>query len=255
VSFPGTSFDNINDKCPLDSPPGAFDYDFGALDNLDNPLTKSYTHLLYSTFGTMTRGRFLVMNLCQYLPGWSVQHIFEAGSGPGIQKIRENRDHAHRVGRELIEQKRRQIVVGQPEKDVLSLLGASHRVSPHTVAKIDSLCIVKANDSKDAHSKLRDDEIIPQIRTLMLAGHETVSKTVSKLNALSRGMISDNPHFVDDIWTVGACEAARDPEEASGRSHGNVQGNQGPREGGLHVGRYRWYGLHKRRCQGQSTTL
>jgi hypothetical protein len=121
---------------PLDSPPGAFDYDFGALDNLDNPLTKSYTRLLYSTFGTMNRGRFLVMNLCQYLPGWSVQHIFQAG-GPAVQKIRQNRDHTHRVGTELIEQKRREMVVGQPEKDVLSLLGASHQVSPHAVANID----------------------------------------------------------------------------------------------------------------------
>jgi hypothetical protein len=117
---------------PLDSPPGAFDYDFGALDNLDNPLTKSYTRLLDSTFGTLTRGQVLVMNLFQYLPDWSLQHIFGAESDPGAQGIRENRTHAHRVGRELIEQKRRQIVVGQPEKDVLSLLGASHQVSPHT---------------------------------------------------------------------------------------------------------------------------
>jgi hypothetical protein len=121
----------------LDSPPGAFDYAFGALDNLDNPLTKSYTHLLYSTVGTLTRGQFLVMNLCHYLPGWLVRYIFEAGSSPGIQRIRENRDHAHRVGKELIEQKRRQIVVGQSEKDVLSLLGASHHVSLTPVAKID----------------------------------------------------------------------------------------------------------------------
>jgi hypothetical protein len=122
---------------PLDSPPGAFDYDFGALDDLDNPLTKSYKHLLYSMFGTLTRGRLFVLNLCRYLPGWSIQYIFEAGSGPAVQKIRENRDHAHRVARELIEQKRRQMVVGQSEKDVLSLLGSSHRVSPLHVAKID----------------------------------------------------------------------------------------------------------------------
>jgi hypothetical protein len=77
------------------------------------------------------------MNLCHYLPGWSIRHIFEAGSGPAIQRIRENRGCAHRVGRELIEQKRRQIVVGQSEKDVLSLLGASHHVSLTPVAKTD----------------------------------------------------------------------------------------------------------------------
>jgi hypothetical protein len=122
---------------PPDPPPGAFDYDFGALDNLDNPLTKSYTNLIYSTVGTLTRGRLLVMNLCNYLPGWSIRYIFEARLGPAAQKIRENRDHAHRVARELIEQKRREMVVGQSGKDVLSLLGASHQVSLAPVAKTD----------------------------------------------------------------------------------------------------------------------
>jgi hypothetical protein len=123
--------------CPLDSPSGAFDYEFGALDNLDNPLTRSYTGLIYSTFGTLTPGRLLFMNLCHYLPGWSIRCIFEAGSGPTAQKIRENRAQAHRVGMELIEQKRRQMVVGQSEKDVLSLLGVSHQVSPLPAVKID----------------------------------------------------------------------------------------------------------------------
>jgi hypothetical protein len=122
---------------PLNSSPGAFDYEFGALDNLDNPLTRSYTNLVYSTSATMTRQRFLVLNLCHYLPGWPIQHIFEVVSGPAAQKIRENRDHAHRVGRELIGQKRRELVVGQSEKDILSLLGASHQVSPLPAAKID----------------------------------------------------------------------------------------------------------------------
>ena len=114
--------------CPLDSPTGAFDYEFGALDNLDNPLTKSYTDLVYSTFGVMTRGQVLFMDLCRHLPGRLIRPIFEVGSGPVLQKIRENRDHAHRVARELIEQKRREMVVGQSGKDVLSLLGASHQV-------------------------------------------------------------------------------------------------------------------------------
>jgi hypothetical protein len=123
--------------CPLDFPSGAFDYEFGAMDGLDNPLTKSYTDLMYLMFGALTRGQFLVRNLCHYLPGWSIKHIFEAGSRPTAQKVRENRDHVHRVARELIEQKRREIAVGQSGKDVLSLLGASHQVSIPPVAKID----------------------------------------------------------------------------------------------------------------------
>jgi hypothetical protein len=89
----------------------------------------------------------------------------------------------------------------------------------------DGRCIVKANDSQDVHSKLRDDEIIPQIRTLMLAGHETGANTVSKPDALSHASTYDNPCFVDDICIVGACEAARDSAEASGRGYGDLRGD------------------------------
>ena len=39
--------------------------------------------------------------------------------------------------------------------------------------------VVKANDTQDEQLKLSDDEMIAQVRTLMLAGHETVAKTVS----------------------------------------------------------------------------
>ncbi|KAF9649252.1 cytochrome P450 [Thelephora ganbajun] len=138
---------------------GAFDYEFGALDNLDNPLTKSYTDIVYSTFGAPTNGQLLFMNLCRYLPAGVVRYMFETGSDPALQKARQNRVHAHRVARELIDQKRQEMVVEQTEKDILSLL-------------------VKANDTQDEESKLRDDEIIAQVRTLMLAGHETVAKTL-----------------------------------------------------------------------------
>ena len=129
MSFLSTSFDKINDEWPLTvSSLGAFDYEFGALDNLDNPLTKSYTNLVYSTFSDMTPGRFSRTNLFRHLPGWFIRSIFEMGSGPALQKARENREHAHRVARELIGQKRQEMAVGQSEKDVLSLLGESHRV-------------------------------------------------------------------------------------------------------------------------------
>jgi len=54
VSFLCTSFGNIDDARLRYAPPGAFDYEFGALDDLDNPLTKSYTDLAYSTFGNVS---------------------------------------------------------------------------------------------------------------------------------------------------------------------------------------------------------
>jgi hypothetical protein len=64
----------------------------------------------------------------------------------------------------------------------------------------------------------------------MLAGHETVSKTVSRPNALSHGMSSDNPRFADDICIMGAREATRDPAQAPGGSYKDVQDDQGTRK-------------------------
>lgn len=102
---------------------GAFDYDFGALDDLDNPLTKSYTDIVYSTFGAPSHGQLLFMNLCRYLPARFIRYMLETGSDPALQKARGNRELAHRVARELVQQKRQEMVVGQSEKDILSLLG------------------------------------------------------------------------------------------------------------------------------------
>jgi len=73
----------------------------------------------------------------------------------------------------------------------------------------------------------------------MLAGHDTVSKVVSKLDALSHGMTSGNPRFAADVCVLGARETARDPGQAAGRDHGDVRGNYGTGRRGLYVWRYR----------------
>ena len=121
-----TSSDTVSNKLPRCALPGTFDYEFGALDDLNNPLTKFYSDLMYLTFGAVNRGQMLFMGLCRYLPAWLIRYNLETGSDPILQKARENMDHVHHVARELIERKRQEVAVGQSEKDVLSLLGTSH---------------------------------------------------------------------------------------------------------------------------------
>ena len=41
---------------------GAFEYDFGALENTDNKLTKSYKHLLYASFPFDTRAIVMIFS-------------------------------------------------------------------------------------------------------------------------------------------------------------------------------------------------
>jgi len=58
----------------------------------------------------------------------------------------------------------------------------------------------------------------------MLAGHETVSRAVRKLDALPHEMTSGNPRFIADVCVLGVREAARDPRQAAGRGYGDVRG-------------------------------
>lgn len=78
------------------------------------------------------------------------------------------------------------------------------------VARTDSVA-VRANDTQDEHAKLRDDEMIAQVRTIMLAGHETVSKTVRKSSARFHGTAFGDPPPIADVCVMGTREVARDP--------------------------------------------
>jgi len=88
---------------------------------------------------------------------------------------------------------------------------------------------VKANDTQDEHTKLQDDEIVAQVRTLMLAGHETVSKTVSGSHAHFHGTAFGDPLFVADIYVMGTRKVARDPAKAAERGYRCVRDGEGAR--------------------------
>jgi hypothetical protein len=119
----------------------AFEYEFGALERLDNPVTETYLNLMYvsglvhhafsnlgrtyrdSALGTkMPPVQIFVADAGQYLPYGAVTWLFEKDDRPGSVKIRENRKQAHAVARKLIDAKRENILNGEQGKDVLSLL-------------------------------------------------------------------------------------------------------------------------------------
>jgi len=75
-------------------------------------------------------------------------------------KLRENREHAHEVAAKLIEEKRQELKDGASQRDLLSLL-------------------VKSSSALRPEWRLNDEEIVAQVRTIMSAGHETVTKTLA----------------------------------------------------------------------------
>ena len=49
--------------------------------------------------------------------------VFNNFRYPGMQRIRQNKEEAHIVARELLDSKRQELKDGTPRKDVMSLLG------------------------------------------------------------------------------------------------------------------------------------
>jgi hypothetical protein len=131
---------------------GAFDYDFGALENTNNKLTKSYKNLVcvsfpsnisaivtvvfhsFDAFGRLSKGEIFMMDALGWVPTGFITWIFEMDKRPGMARLRENRKHAHEVAAKLIEEKRQELKDGNPQRDVMTLLGSSRAtfVGPDT---------------------------------------------------------------------------------------------------------------------------
>ncbi|KAF9787520.1 cytochrome P450 [Thelephora terrestris] len=141
---------------------GAFDYDFGALENKDNKLTKSYENLTFGAFGKPSKGRLFVMDSIKWAPKGTGAWLFNRDKSSGMTRLRENRTYVREVAEKLIEEKRQELEDGTSGKDLLSLL-------------------VKANSALRPDWRLSDEEIISQVRTIMFAGHDTTAKTMTFL--------------------------------------------------------------------------
>ena len=121
---------------------GAFEYEFGALEDSDNLLTRTYSNFVYvstlhfdwaswftmhsrhESFGPPTKGRIFAQGASRWLPNGLLTWSFERSRSPGPLKLRQNRDEAHRVARTLIDQKEDELRAGTSRRDLMSLLGS-----------------------------------------------------------------------------------------------------------------------------------
>ncbi|KAF9785284.1 cytochrome P450 [Thelephora terrestris] len=122
---------------------GAFDYDFGAVENTDNKFTKTYTNMTFAAFGRSSKGRLLMMELFKWAPAGFGTWMMERDKRPAMVNLRENKTYAHEVAAKLIEEKKRELEGGTSSKDLLSLL-------------------VKANSAVRSDGRLDDEEIVSQ---------------------------------------------------------------------------------------------
>ncbi|TFK44496.1 cytochrome P450 [Crucibulum laeve] len=134
----------------------AFDYQFGALANLDNEFMKAYFGLMSDTLGSPSRSSIFMQTI---LPVWALQLMSKYSQRRNLVHARHTAKLADAVTRNLVESKAEALLQGKGNKDILSLL-------------------VKANASEDAATRLTEEEMLAQMRTILLAGHETSATTM-----------------------------------------------------------------------------
>lgn len=138
----------------------AFDVRFGSIDNNESALARSYRNILTDVFGSPSDKQVLFQGIATYIPPRILEYIGKMGKNPRITRLRDTGILATSVAEQLVKDKAEVLLQGKGKRDVFSLL-------------------VKANMDSDAKAKLTEEELFAQMRTILFAGHETTSNTIS----------------------------------------------------------------------------
>ncbi|EIM79122.1 cytochrome P450 [Stereum hirsutum FP-91666 SS1] len=138
----------------------AFSYKFGMLTDGGNELAQAYNNILQETHGRASSGRILFQNASHLIPLRVIEWITDHGRAKPIARAREVTAMANRVAEDLLSLKSEALLQGKKGKDIMSL-------------------VVQANLSEDEKSRIDTDEMYSQLRTVMLAGYETTSNSLS----------------------------------------------------------------------------
>ncbi|KAF9484508.1 cytochrome P450 [Pholiota conissans] len=134
----------------------AFDYQFGALSNKDNEFMKAYFGLMSDTLGSPPKSAIFMQTI---FPVWALQLMSKFSRARNLVHARHTANLANAVTRQLVASKAEALLQGKGNKDILSLL-------------------IKANASEKSSTRLTEEEMLAQMRTILLAGHETSATTL-----------------------------------------------------------------------------
>ncbi|OJA15903.1 hypothetical protein AZE42_11499 [Rhizopogon vesiculosus] len=154
----------------------AFDVRFGSIDNEESALARAYSNMMNDIFGSPSNERIFFREVSKYIPDRILQYLVETSNNPGIQRAREVASLATSLARQMVTDKAEMLLQGKGNRDVFSLLGVC---TPSFRSSTSNRSTVKANMDTDAKEKLTEEELYALMRTILLAGHETTSNTIS----------------------------------------------------------------------------
>ncbi|KAG6854657.1 hypothetical protein C0991_003305 [Blastosporella zonata] len=122
----------------------------------DNEFMKAYFGLMSDTLGSPSKSSIFMQTI---LPVWALGLMSKYSQRRSLVHARHTAKLADAVTRALVESKAGALLQGKNNKDILSLLGL-------------------ANASENEATKLTEEEMLAQMRTILLAGHETSATTL-----------------------------------------------------------------------------
>ncbi|KAJ7923520.1 cytochrome P450 [Mycena leptocephala] len=138
----------------------AFDYQFGASQNGDDPIAAAYASLAPKMLVLPSRKAIFIVALLELLPPRLIGLFMSKAPFSGLKNTRRVSNMISAVAKELVDEKAKALIAGKGKRDIMSLL-------------------VKANASANPRSNLSEVEMLAQMQTIMGAGHETTANTMS----------------------------------------------------------------------------
>ncbi|KAI0263461.1 cytochrome P450 [Gloeopeniophorella convolvens] len=132
-----------------------FGFQFGSLDDLKTPLAMQYEGLFIDSTLYPAWYDLMFKETWSYLPE-SIHNLIRYLPVREYRRFRSFLDFMRNFSREMVKQS----MINGDGKDIMSVL-------------------LRANESEDPKSKMTETEVIDQIATLMMAGHETTANTLT----------------------------------------------------------------------------
>ncbi|OCH87516.1 cytochrome P450 [Obba rivulosa] len=140
----------------------AFDYSFGAMSNAGSRLLDVYTNMFLETSLHPPKLDLLIKASWEYFPV-HVLRLVDYLPLKDVMRINQVRKAFHGEAQKLLKDKTKRLMAGEEgKKDIMSVL-------------------VRANASEDARARLSNAEMIAQMGTITIAGHDTTATTLTWL--------------------------------------------------------------------------
>ncbi|KAF8434320.1 cytochrome P450 [Boletus edulis BED1] len=144
----------------LDAISAAFDVQLNTIENDLHPLAKKYKSFLADVFGLPSPKQIFILAASKFVPTRILQWLADNGSSPRLARVRDLKVMVTGIAKELVREKADALLQGKGNTDIFTLL-------------------IKANMDAGAKKRLSDEELLAQMRTLLIAGHETTAATIS----------------------------------------------------------------------------